>query len=122
MIVTEYPVNVGLQKLRPGKFAAILVILWGLSLSCMAGSHNFGALAACRFFLGAFEAVIGPALMLFTSTWYRRREHPLRVGLWYSFQGLAICVGGLLGYGVQKWGGPLKAVRIPKLSATAARY
>ncbi|KAK9898018.1 MFS general substrate transporter [Cystobasidium minutum MCA 4210] len=109
MIAFEWPVNVGLQKLPSGKFAAVMVICWGVSLSCMAGSHNFGALAACRFFLGGFEATIGPALMLVTTTWYKRREHSLRVGLWYSFQGLAISIGGLLAYGVQKWGGPLRA-------------
>jgi ACS family allantoate permease-like MFS transporter len=110
MIVFEWPVNVGLQKLPSGKFAAVMVIFWGISLSCMAGSNNFGSLAACRFFLGGFEATIGPALMMVTSTWYKRREHSLRVGLWYSFQGLAISLGGLLAYGVQKWGGPLLAV------------
>lgn len=110
MIAFEWPVNVGLQKLPSGKFTAVMVICWGISLSCMAGSHNFGSLAACRFFLGGFEATIGPALMLVTSTWYKRREHSLRVGLWYSFQGLAISIGGLLAYGVQKWGGPLLAV------------
>ena len=32
--------------------------------------------------------------------WYTRREQPLRMGLWYTANGIGIAGGGLLGYGI----------------------
>lgn len=47
-----------LVKVPLGKFLACTTVLWGISLSCMTASNNFGALLVCRLFLGAFEAGI----------------------------------------------------------------
>jgi hypothetical protein len=48
-----------LVKLPTGKFAGIMVLCWGIVLSCMAVAHNFKGLLAARFFLGCFEASVG---------------------------------------------------------------
>lgn len=32
--------------------------------------------------------------------WYTRREQPVKIGLWYTADGIGIAVGGLLGYGI----------------------
>lgn len=48
-----------LVKLPTGKFAAVMVLCWGIVLSCMAAGRNFQGLLATRFFLGAFEASVG---------------------------------------------------------------
>jgi hypothetical protein len=48
-----------LVKLPTGKFAAVMVLCWGIVLSCMAAAKNFQGLLATRFFLGAFEASVG---------------------------------------------------------------
>jgi len=48
-----------LVKLPTGKFAAVMVLGWGIVLSCMAAGKNFQGLLATRFFLGAFEASVG---------------------------------------------------------------
>jgi hypothetical protein len=48
-----------LVKLPTGKFAAVMVLCWGIVLSCMAVAHNFKGLIATRFFLGCFEASVG---------------------------------------------------------------
>lgn len=32
--------------------------------------------------------------------WYTRREQPIRIGLWYSANGVGIALGGLIGYGI----------------------
>lgn len=32
--------------------------------------------------------------------WYTRRQQPVRIGLWYTANGLGIAGGGLLGYGI----------------------
>lgn len=38
--------------------------------------------------------------MLITTMWYTRREQPIRVGIWYTANGVGNAVGGLLGYGI----------------------
>lgn len=48
-----------LVKLPTGKFAACMVISWGVVLSCMAVAKTFKGLLATRFFLGCFEASVG---------------------------------------------------------------
>lgn len=40
------------------------------------------------------------AFMLITTMWYTRREQPIRVGIWYTANGLGNAIGGLLGYGI----------------------
>jgi hypothetical protein len=50
-----------LVKLPTGKFAAVMVLCWGIVLSCMSIAKNFKGLLAARFFLGCFEASVGKA-------------------------------------------------------------
>lgn len=36
------------------------VLLWGVVVASTAGAHNFKGLITARFFLGLFEATVGP--------------------------------------------------------------
>jgi sugar phosphate permease len=44
--------NVLLKRLRPSIFLPIIMVLWGITMTCMGLVHNFSGLAAARFFLG----------------------------------------------------------------------
>lgn len=63
-------------------------------------SRNFATLAALRALSGAAEACSDPCFMLVTSMWYTRRQQPVRIGIWYTANGLGIAGGGLLGYAI----------------------
>lgn len=43
----------------------------------------------------------GPALAMYTSMWYTRRESTPRYGLWYSGLGIGQIVGGIISFGAQ---------------------
>jgi MFS family permease len=43
--------------------------------------------------------------------WYRRKEHPLRIAIWYSSTGLGTLVGAMLLYAIGKIDGALAAWR-----------
>jgi hypothetical protein len=58
-LVLQPAIGYLLVKLPTGKFAAVMVLCWGIVLSCMAAGNNFQGLLATRFFLGAFEASVG---------------------------------------------------------------
>jgi len=38
--------------------------------------------------------------MLISSAWYARQDQPLRMGIWFSFNGVALILGGILAYGL----------------------
>lgn len=112
----EYPTNRLLQRLPLAKWSAFNIIMWGLTLCCMAAVKSFAGAVAVRFFLGVFEAAVTPGFALFTSQWYTRQEQGTRTGIWFSFNGFAQIFGGLVAYGidigVKKHGASIKSWQI----------
>lgn len=72
-LVMQLPLALGLVKLPIGKFTSFMVLAWGLTLTAMTWAHDFPQLMVARFFLGAFEASIGPSFVAITQMWWRRR-------------------------------------------------
>lgn len=99
-LMWAFPTNFLLQRLPVGKYLGINIFMWGFFLMWQAACKNFESLAALRILGGAAEACADPAFMLITSMWYTRRQQPIRIGLWYSANGLGIAGGGLLGYSI----------------------
>lgn len=99
-LLAEYPWMWLVQKFRMGKIVGGCVLLWGAILMITAACHDFAGLAACRFFLGVFEAPITTCFMLIVAMWYTRQEQPFRAGLFYCCNGVGSMVGGLLTYGI----------------------
>ncbi|CAG8972763.1 hypothetical protein HYALB_00006855 [Hymenoscyphus albidus] len=116
----EYPTNRLLQRLPLAKWSAFNVIMWGLTLCCMAAVSDFAGAVAVRFFLGIFEAAVTPGFALFTSQWYTREEQGTRTGIWFSFNGFAQILGGGVAYGisvgVKKHGAAIESWKIVFLS------
>ena len=98
----EYPTSRLLQRLPLAKYSAFNIILWGLTLSCTAATSNFAGIASVRLILGMFEAAVTPGFVLFTSQWYTKKEQGFRTGIWFSFNGFANVLGGLVAYGVAR--------------------
>ena len=98
----EYPTSRLLQRLPLAKYLGANIVLWGLLLACTAACTNFGSIAAVRFILGMLEASVTPGFVLFTSQWYTKKEQGARTGIWFSFNGFANVLGGLVAYGVAK--------------------
>ena len=98
----EYPTNRLLQRLPLAKYSAFNIFLWGLTLSCTAATKNFAGVASVRLILGILEAAVTPGFVLFTSQWYTKEEQGLRTGIWFSFNGFANVLGGLIAYGVAR--------------------
>ncbi|XXH01967.1 hypothetical protein Hte_008330 [Hypoxylon texense] len=77
-LVMQPPLAWLLVRLPIAKFTSAMVLFWGVSLACMAASHNFSGLLATRFFLGVFEASVAPSFVAITQMWWRRREQTVR--------------------------------------------
>ncbi|KAH7064685.1 membrane transporter [Macrophomina phaseolina] len=101
-IAWEWPTNRLLQYFPLGKYSAFNIIMWGTVLALFATVEDFSGAVAVRFFLGLFEAAVTPGFALFTSQWYTKKEQGLRTGIWFSFNGVAQIVGGLVAYGIAR--------------------
>ena len=98
----EYPTNRLLQLLPLAKYSGFNIIFWGVTLACTAATTNFAGIASVRFILGLLESAVTPGFVLFTSQWYTKKEQGTRTAIWFSFNGFANVVGGLVAYGVAK--------------------
>ncbi|TXT07424.1 hypothetical protein VHUM_03144 [Vanrija humicola] len=90
-LIVKFPTN---------KLMSVCIMCWGISMIGLAFSRSYGPLLANRFLLGMFEAVNIPLFTVITTTWYRRREQPLRVAAWYGTNGVASMLGSLLTFGL----------------------
>jgi MFS family permease len=99
-LVAQFPLAWLLLRLPIAKFVSVMVLGWGIVLSCMAAANNFGGLLATRFFLGAFEASVAPAFIAITQMWWRRREQTVRVSYWYAMNGFTNMFGSLITWGL----------------------
>lgn len=99
-LVAEYPWSFLAQKTRMAKVVAGCVMTWGSILMITAACQNFAGLAACRFFLGVFEAPITPIFMMIVGMWYTREEQPFRAGVFYSCNGIGLMLGGLFSFAI----------------------
>ncbi|GAA5801260.1 hypothetical protein HPULCUR_006705 [Helicostylum pulchrum] len=99
-LLFQGPSMVLIQKLPLSKYIGSVIVIWGLVLLLTFLGHNFSQLAALRFLLGFFEAGIYPCCIMLISSLYRRSEQADRIGLVYICNGVAMAVGGLIGYGI----------------------
>lgn len=107
--ICEHLCMVGLSTMTPyyGHRELTLKLTRGALLMLQAVSKNFSTLAALRALSGAAEACFDPSVMIIIGMWYTRKEQPIRIGLWYSANGVGIAVGGILGYGIGQIKGAL---------------
>ncbi|EFX02385.1 allantoate permease [Grosmannia clavigera kw1407] len=95
------------SRLPIAKYLTLNTLIWGLIVGLTAACTSFGGLAANRFFLGVAEAVVNPAFMYITSTWYTRDQVPKRTSLWFTGNSIGGLVAALFAYGVGHISHPL---------------
>ncbi|KAF2011400.1 MFS transporter [Aaosphaeria arxii CBS 175.79] len=96
----EFPTIRLIQLFPLAKYVAVNVTIWGAVLASLAACKSYASLLVCRFLLGAAEAAVVPAWVIFTSQWYTKNEQAFRVGIWFSVCGAAQMFGGYFAYGV----------------------
>ncbi|KAJ2781310.1 hypothetical protein GGI15_003254 [Coemansia interrupta] len=100
--ISQVPNMFILKKVTPSVLVGVTMIMWGICSTSMAATKNFSGLAATRFFMGIFEAGVGPAAPIILSFFYLRHELAWRTALFYGTSTFAGAFGGLIAYGVAK--------------------
>ncbi|WWC98037.1 hypothetical protein V866_004926 [Kwoniella sp. B9012] len=99
-LVSAWPGNILLQKYNTGRVMGSICFVWGIICACTAACHNFAGVLINRLLLGCLEAAVTPGLGLMTPLWWKLDEIPVRHLTWYSFNGWAGIIGGLVSYGI----------------------
>ncbi|ORX61622.1 MFS general substrate transporter [Hesseltinella vesiculosa] len=55
-VIFDVPSNIVLRRWRPSTWLGLIMFLWGVTATAMAGAKDFATLATGRIFLGVFEA------------------------------------------------------------------
>ncbi|KAF2854796.1 MFS nicotinic acid transporter-like protein Tna1 [Plenodomus tracheiphilus IPT5] len=103
--VFEPLTNILLKKLRPSVFLPLIMVLWGICMTCMGLVHNYAGLMTCRWWLGVAEAGLFPGVNYYLSCWYKRSEFGIRAAVFFSAAALAGSFGGLLAAGIAQMKG-----------------
>ncbi|GAA5862509.1 hypothetical protein JCM8547_002088 [Rhodosporidiobolus lusitaniae] len=90
----------GWKIIPPNIYAAVMALGWGITSMAQAGAQSWGALLACRAFMGLFEAGFIPGVALYMSFFYRKEEIGLRYCIFISTAALGGVYSGALAYGL----------------------
>jgi MFS family permease len=104
-IAAEIPSNMMLKRFRPSVWITVIMISWGIVMTCMGFIHDFRGLLACRVFLGIAEGGLFPGISYFITMWYPRHECGLRMALFFSAATAAGAFSGLLARGISEMDG-----------------
>ncbi|KAI8935766.1 hypothetical protein NX059_007286 [Plenodomus lindquistii] len=103
--VFEPLTNILLKKLRPSIFLPLIMVAWGICMTCMGLVHNYAGLMTCRWWLGVAEAGLFPGVNYYLSCWYKRSEFGIRAAVFFSAAAAAGSFGGLLAAGIAQMKG-----------------
>ncbi|KAJ5885353.1 hypothetical protein N7495_009863 [Penicillium taxi] len=92
------PSNLVLKKASPKIWLPFLTVTWGIITMCLGFVQNYAGFVAVRALLGVAEAGLLPGTVLYLSTFYRRKDLALRIGLFYTAASLSGAFGGKLSF------------------------
>jgi hypothetical protein len=87
--------------IRPSRFMAACVFVWGLAAILQATTHSWAGLMAARWFIGMAEAGYGTGVALYLSFFFPRHEIGTRFAGFVVASAFASCIAGSLAYAIQ---------------------
>ncbi|KAI0034264.1 MFS general substrate transporter [Vararia minispora EC-137] len=100
--------NLALRQLRPSRWFAVIVFVWGLAMvfpMCHGFARNYGDLLGLRILLGVAEAGLYPGIVFYLSCWYRRDQLGTRVAAFFTSSTIAGAFSGLLAAAIHNMNG-----------------
>lgn len=101
-LIFEYPCVRCLQRFPLLKTMSFFVFIWGSIQILNAASFNFGSMFVARFFLGALESSISPAMVMITAQYFKKNEQFQRTTFWWSSNGAGNILGAAIAYSLAK--------------------
>lgn len=99
-IISQIPANVIIAKGEPRILLPIIMLGWSAVTIAMPAVTRPWGFMFCRFLVGFTEGPFVPAVSLMTSSWYTKKESPLRMGIWHAGNIISNVFSGLLSAGI----------------------
>ncbi|OSX67374.1 hypothetical protein POSPLADRAFT_1130525 [Postia placenta MAD-698-R-SB12] len=103
--VFELPSNIVLKRLRPSRWLAFIMFVWGVTMTMHGVIKNYAGLVGLRVLLGLAEAGLYPGIVYYLSCWYKRSELGTRVALFFTSATIAGAFSGFLAVAINKMDG-----------------
>ncbi|KAI1097833.1 major facilitator superfamily domain-containing protein [Jackrogersella minutella] len=95
------PTNtLAMKVFSPSRWMFVLILGWGISACSSSAAQDFKGMMCVRFVIGMAEAGFYPAVLYHMAFWYKPREMPQRIAIFYSLGQLSPAVSGLLAYAI----------------------
>ncbi|KIX02468.1 uncharacterized protein Z518_08409 [Rhinocladiella mackenziei CBS 650.93] len=98
--VADLVTNIGMRYVRPSRYLAGAMVIWGIMATLQAVAGGAGGMYAIRFFLGVFEAAFISGAPYLTTVLYPHQEWGKRICVYLSATPIAGAFGGWIAYGV----------------------
>ncbi|KAL4898364.1 major facilitator superfamily domain-containing protein [Aspergillus ambiguus] len=95
-IISQVPASVFIAKGKPSIILPCIMLAWSTVTVCMSALSSGWGFCLCRFLVGVTEGPFIPAVSLMTSSWYTKKESPLRMGIWHAGNIISNVFSGLL--------------------------
>ncbi|OTA94235.1 hypothetical protein M434DRAFT_30144 [Hypoxylon sp. CO27-5] len=92
--------TLAMKVFSPSRWMFVLILGWGISACSSSAAQDFKGMMCVRFAIGMAEAGFFPAVLYHMAFWYKPREMPQRIAIFYSVGQLSPAVSGLLAYAV----------------------
>ncbi|ORY01135.1 MFS general substrate transporter [Basidiobolus meristosporus CBS 931.73] len=99
-IICQIPSTMATRIVPPSKWIGFVMVIWvSANSKCQLG-NLFSLVYPARFFMGCFQAGLGPGVPLLLSYWYKREEMARRMSIFLGSSTLAGLFGGVFAYAV----------------------
>ncbi|KAL4926341.1 major facilitator superfamily domain-containing protein [Aspergillus undulatus] len=95
-IISHVPANAFIAKGKPSILMPATMLAWSAVTICIPALTTGWGFCLCRFLVGFTEGPFVSAVSLLTSSWYTKKEPPLRMGIWYAGNIISNVFSGLL--------------------------
>ena len=99
-IISQVPATVLIANSKPSIIFPSIMLAWSAVTICMPALSSGWGFCLCRFLVGFAEGPFVPAVSLLTSSWYTKKESPLRMGIWHAGNIISNAFSSLLAAGI----------------------
>ncbi|CCH42845.1 putative membrane protein [Wickerhamomyces ciferrii] len=101
-LVAQWPCHILMQKLPIGKYLAGSIFMWAIIIGGTAACKNYSQLMACRFLLGASEAVVTPACEMTLGMFLDTKQREIAQPIFWASASAAPFISSFIAFGLLK--------------------
>lgn len=99
-LIAQWPCHVLMQNLPLGKYLSANILLWAIIVGLTRACKNYSGLMACRFLLGATEAVVTPACEITLGMFLTAKQREVAQPVFWAATAIAPLFSSFISFGL----------------------